>query len=260
MRHLLEIVAAVFLIAVAHSCSSAPEGVIAPDDMVDLLVDVHMGEALTDVRYSDFNSDSARLKLRRTVLSEHGYTDEQFDTSLVWYGNHLDQYIKVYDRVIERLEEDFENAGNAPVDRSGLTGDSIDLWDEGSSYVMSRRSPSQFLNFRFDKDDNWKNGDCYTWKFKMFNSITPVDMGMFVDYTDGTTDIKTASLDEDGWKEMTVVLDSMRTPVSVYGYAHFDVRDGEEVFIDSLSLVRRRYDNPTYIRRYEQLRFRYGKD
>ncbi len=81
---------------------------------------------------------------------------------------------------------------------------------------------------------------------------------MYVDYTDGSTDIKTETLEEDGWKEMVVVLDSLRTPQSVYGFVRFDLKDREEVFIDSLSLVRHRYDNPTYIRRHEQRRMHYG--
>ncbi len=258
MRRLVETTVGAIMLAIAGSCSPTPDGVISPDDMVDLLVDVHKGEALTDVSYSKYNSDTARLSMRRVVLNGHGVTDEQFDTSLVWYGNHLDQYIKVYDRVTERLENDFEKAGNAPVNRSMLPGDSVNMWDEGSTYVISRRSPSEFLRFRIERDDNWKNGDSYTWKFKIFNSSTPVSLGMYVDYTDGSTDIKTETLEEDGWKEMVVVLDSLRTPQSVYGFVRFDLKDREEVFIDSLSLVRHRYDNPTYIRRHEQRRMHYG--
>lgn len=40
----------------------------------------------------------------------HGVTREQFDTTLVWYGHHIETYMKIYDRVVERLKAENEEA------------------------------------------------------------------------------------------------------------------------------------------------------
>ena len=103
MRYLLYILP-LFLVLIA--CNSTPGYVIGEDDMVSLLVDVHKGEAYVEMNSGSFYSDSLKKTFRQTIFMRHNVTQEQFDTSLMWYGHHIDQYKKVYDRVIERLEDE----------------------------------------------------------------------------------------------------------------------------------------------------------
>ena len=85
-------------------------------------------------------------------------------------------------------------------------------------------------------------------------------MAMVVEYKDFSTEYRTDDVKEDGWKKMTMVIDSLKTPVALYGYVKFDVREDEEVYIDSMSLIRNRFTELEYRRRFNQKRFEYGID
>ncbi len=258
MRKLPAILAVTVFLSLI-GCRSTPDNVLTPDEMADLLVDIHHAEAIADVQYSRYSPDTMRAALRQSVYDRHGITQADFDTSLAWYGHHIEKYIDLYDVVIERLEKQVEQAGSYKGAGGFLSGDSVDAWDGSSHYVLTRRSPAHYLDFNIPRDDNWRNGDSYTWQFKVFNRLSPMEVGVFVDYGDGSTDYMTSTVEQDGWFRTTVALDSLRDPQSVYGYIFVEPRTDEEIYIDSLSLIRKRFVEPTYQRRYQQRRFKYGK-
>ena len=197
---------------------------------------------------------------QQSLLKKHGITQEEFDTTMVWYGAHIEDYISVYDDVIAQLEKESSQITATANQALSLIGDSVNLWHESSHYVINRRSPSQFLQFYVEYDENWENGDSYTWQFKTFNNVSSAIMAMVVEYKDFSTEYRTDDVKEDGWKKMTMVIDSLKTPVALYGYVKFDVREDEEVYIDSMSLIRNRFTELEYRRRFNQKRFEYGID
>jgi hypothetical protein len=44
----------------------------------------------------------------KNVLNKHGITQAQFDSSLVWYTDNPQIFNKIYPKVIERLDADYE--------------------------------------------------------------------------------------------------------------------------------------------------------
>lgn len=260
MRKFLHFLTILFLVGiVVTSCQSTPENVIPPDRMAKLLVDFHKGEALTEIRYSDYRNDTAKFAVMKAVFDRNGVTPEQFDSSLVWYGHNLEEYMEIYDDVIAELESEVEKAGNVALVAGTLVGDSVNAWSGEPHYVITHRSPSEFLKFKINADETWENGDSYTLQMKVFNRYEPITMGMYVDYTDGSTDMRLVNFSEDGWSRLTMVVDSLRTPVSVYGFTHFRPIVDEEIFVDSVSLVRRRFDPLTYRQVYTQQQLKYDK-
>ena len=241
-------------------CKSTPDGVLSHDDFVDLLVDLHKGEAYTDIFFREFREDSMKATYKQSLLNKHAITQEEFDTTMVCYGAHIEDYISVYDDVIAQLEKESSQITATANQALSLIGDSVNLWHESSHYVINRRSPSQFLQFYVDYDEIWENGDSYTWQFKTFNNVSSAIMAMVVEYKDFSTEYRTDDVKEDGWKKMTMVIDSLKTPVALYGYVKFDVREDEEVYIDSMSLIRNRFTELEYRRRFNQKRFEYGID
>ena len=94
------------LVLLLVACKSQPDYVIEEDRMVDILVDIHKTEAVINLNYSQFPTDEKKRIVREAVYMRHNTTKADFDTSLVWYGNHLDVYMNVYDRVIEKLKKE----------------------------------------------------------------------------------------------------------------------------------------------------------
>lgn len=253
MRRLLYIIVA--LVAVC-SCKRTPDYVIKTDEMSALLADMHMAEAVVENNYSTYASDSSRMALKQAVLEHHGVTLEQFDTSLVWYGHNIGEYLKVYDGTLALLRERQAAAGSASVLSMSIGGDSAEVWPGSRYMVLSRRLPSSMIGFDFEQDDNFLPGDIYTFRIKVLdNPAAKVKWMIAADYDDGRLDVLNLNISpfQNGWSEVIFVTDSTRTLDRIRG--HFEVETDEnaksgEIWVDSISLVRRRLTPEAYQHRF----------
>jgi len=258
MRKIIPILS--FILFVLAACDNRPGGVLSSSEMADVMTDIYKGEAMVDLSFGKFREDSSRARIREAVYIKHGLTQEQFDSSLSYYGKHIDEYVELHDEIIGRLELESKQLGRRASGDSHIGGDSVNVWQYSSRYVLTDKKADEYIHFNLARDENWEPGDNYTWQFKLFNRMSKVNLGMYVDYDDGSTDILNSVADKDGWNRVTINMDTTRTPVAVYGFVKFDVVDGEMVFVDSLSLVRKRFDDRAYRRRFNASRFVYGTD
>ena len=113
-------------------CSMRPWGVLSRDEMVAVLLDVHVAEAAMKV----VDTSAKRIERQEyynTVFAKHNTTKEQFDKSLDWYARHPKVLVEIYDEVkveAERLQERVEAYEFHP-DEKPTKKDSIaefDLW------------------------------------------------------------------------------------------------------------------------------------
>ena len=99
------------LIFLLTSCSpdsvSIPDNIIQPDKLVPLLVDMHKADAEKQVNriyYADSTrSDTVNYGL---IFSKHGVTRIVYDSSMSFYTRHPEIFDKVYDQVIESLNQE----------------------------------------------------------------------------------------------------------------------------------------------------------
>lgn len=83
-----------------------PDHVIPPDDMVSILVDIHLTDGLlssTKTRRELANKDTSNLYDK--LLNNYNYTRHDFDTSLHYYGKNIALYDKIYHQVLNQLNE-----------------------------------------------------------------------------------------------------------------------------------------------------------
>lgn len=97
------ILAFVFLLLFA--CSKYPKGVLDSEDMVDLLYDIQIAQAVYKNNPSPFSNPSDKDALINDVLKRRGITQAELDSSLVWYSDNPELYVKVHDKVVTRLTE-----------------------------------------------------------------------------------------------------------------------------------------------------------
>lgn len=253
MRKLLYII--IVLVAVC-SCKRTPGYVIKTDEMSALLADMHMAEAVVESDYGHYSTDSSRMALKQAVLESHGVTAEQFDTSLVWYGHNIDRYLEAYDGAIALLKERQASAGSAAVLAMSVGGDSAEVWPGARHLALSRRLPSQMIGFDLSRDENFEQGDIYTFRVKVLDAPgAKVKWQMAANYADGRLDVLNLNISpmQSGWSEVTFVTDSTRTLDRLRG--HFEVEPDDqaksgEIWVDSISLVRRRLTPEAYQQRF----------
>lgn len=226
------------------SCRKTPDGIIPPDEMASLLADVHKGEGIVELNQSKFATDSMKMLMRQSVFARHGVTADMWDTSLVWYGHHLEQYIEVYDKVIEQLESELKTADVASQGagtQMEVVGDSVDAWPLSRLYRFAANQPSDIVKFALRRDDNWEPGDIYTLRFRLTNHLSPLMWRLAADYNDGTTDYTYGTTGSDGWTEVAFAVDTAKTANHIRGTLMMTPVTGEAAYVDSISLVRTRF-------------------
>lgn len=85
-----------------------PRGVLSNREMRDVLYDLHRADGAIQVAGYNYSHDQEVAGYYKNVLDKHGITQEQFDSSLVWFTDNPQIFNKIYPKVIERLEADFE--------------------------------------------------------------------------------------------------------------------------------------------------------
>ncbi len=249
-------------IALFSSCSSTPDEVLSQEKMAQLLADIHIGESIVDAERTKYYNDSLKKTVKQSILVKHGVSQAQLDTSFAWYGHNIEEYIAVYDKVIEILDENINALGANKDEQINLSfeGDSIDTWQSIRHYIFTPNSPSEFISFNFSKDQYWEKGDYYVWRLKLINNISQIKWGIAADYSDGSSEFINAKISNEGWNEITLITDSTKTLNRVYGYIHAKANDNNSIYLDSLSLVRQRVNSSIYRQRFSQKTFEIKKE
>ncbi len=252
-------IALAIVLLVAEGCRKVPDYVIAPDDMAELMADLHVGEAVVEANFGNYPTDSARMLLKQSILAKHGVTPEQLDTSFMWYGAHLDIYDRVNDRTIEILGDRIAEAGTGKVSAGkteAITGDSVNLWTRPAFMIVKPTSPSRRLVFEFPAGNDWKQGDMFTIRGKFSNVNGYPAWTMSAAYSDGSIEVLTTRFSGDGWHEMTFFADSLKTLTGINGSIDLNINRMPMV-VDSLSLVRKPLVPRLYPQRYRQRAYNY---
>ena len=96
------------LLACVAMMGCRPRGVLSNREMRDVLYDLHRVDGALQVAGYSYGHSQEVAGYYKNVLDEHGITQAQFDSSLVWYTDNPQIFNKIYPKVIERLEEDYE--------------------------------------------------------------------------------------------------------------------------------------------------------
>ena len=88
--------------------SSKPKGTLSEKQMTDILVDIHLTEATLRIATdSSFRpEDTTQLRIRfAQVFEKHNVDPDDFNVSLTYYLEHIEELDKIYVQVINRLTE-----------------------------------------------------------------------------------------------------------------------------------------------------------
>ena len=96
----------ILLILAAGLVACRPKGILHSWEMRDVIVDLHKTDALMQVTGISSNNKEVRSIYYAQVLQEHGITQAEFDSSLVWYTAHPQLFDKIYPRVLAQLDKE----------------------------------------------------------------------------------------------------------------------------------------------------------
>lgn len=225
------------------ACDSKPDYVLSDEEMILLLIDIHKGEVMCEVNNADYNNDSLKRVVKQSIYMKHGVNQEQFDSLMVWYGHNIENYLKIYEEIISRLEVE-EKSVIAEAARAGESiievGDSVNIWIGTPVYLFVPNSSNNIMSFDVASDETFEKGDRFEFSFRVFNNKKEADMFMAIDYTDGATSYISASINSEDKHSLKLQADSMRVLERIYGYLKYDATDANIVFVDSINIARER--------------------
>ena len=272
------------LALVLLSCGRTPRGVMSQNQMADLIADLQIAEAYIEHHSQDFVDDSSKLALKQGIFKKHGITQQDYDTSLVWYAHNMEDYIKAYDKAVGKLQarqdklaknkvndnsRPADMMGGGPIPRENIPGgpgavrhhgenlakrkigtdaksDSADLWKGQRHYMLTQGAKRGFITFDIPPDANKRPGDRYQLAYKLYRGGNDFKVSVNVDYTDGSTSQITRSTNSDGWVNVDVQSDSTRQVRRIYGYVSYDMKRGHTAYVDSLMLMRTHLSKSNY--------------
>lgn len=280
MRNILLHISLLLIIVLSLlSCGRTPRGVMSVNKMADLIVDLQLAEAYIDNHISEYTSDSSKLVLKQSVFKKHGITQQDYDSSLVWYSHNMEDYIKAHDKAIGKLKERYDKLDKLGKGENGemalrekgeatpealpqsihkprgkqlgrpsidVKGDTIDLWQGNRSYVLTQGAKRGFITFSVQPDAQYRPGDRYQLAYYLTRCNNMFKVSLNVDYTDGGSSQITRGTNSDGWVAIDVQSDSARQVRRIYGYVSYDIKRGQTAIVDSLMLLRSHMSKSNY--------------
>lgn len=238
---------AVALLAAAVALSSVSckrDGDIIPEgDMVDLMAEMAIAEAYRDAGVGHL-PDSVRRNIGEGILAEHGYTYSQLDSTLNWYGLHLDKYYKLYDKVDKEIASRQRKLAKASGGEVG-NDNGENIWPYADHFWLSPLGNTDGMHFTVAGSSLIK-GESLEWKMRLNNSAN-VKAFLGVEYTDGTVSFANSGSYGERRLKVDLITDTAKQAKRIIGILQAD-RTAMPVWADSVQLNKQPYDSTIYYR------------
>lgn len=272
MKRLRGLITAASLAAISATamtgCRQVPDGVLGEQQLAEVMADLQYADALiseSDIRGGrEPITDSIRAGIMQAILRRHGITQADYDSTLRWYGHNMVRYVDACERADSILADSIRAVDRrmalARANRGG-GADTVNVWPHTSAHLFARRTGSDYITFDLPRDSSWKKGDIYIWEMTPINNRTPLQARIIAEYADNRLTHEVTEMTATASRErltITFQLDSNKTARRIYGFAYLPAQEGENAFINNVSLLRTRLDSENYHRGRRMIRQIYG--
>jgi hypothetical protein len=134
----------VLLVLLACSGDNVPEGILSKKQMVPIIVDIHLSEAINTQRYNiSMIRDSLPEDLYLSICKKFKLDRTVIEKSLHYYGKHTQDYIPIYEEVLNVLSEMDAKAKSDTLRPVQLGGFDLDTTKANGSPTPSANDNSQ---------------------------------------------------------------------------------------------------------------------
>ena len=164
----LVIVGATVLVLLSACTPQVPSKYLQPDDMEDLMYDYYLSQGISNSQPR--TTDYDRRYNMQAVLKKYGLTNEEFDSTLVYYYNHMELMDAIYSNIQKRLgDEALElGASEGEVERfttQSASGDTTDVWEGKRQLMLLPIPPYHIVQFSQKADTSYYKGDSFLLTF-----------------------------------------------------------------------------------------------
>ncbi|MGN1228728.1 MAG: DUF4296 domain-containing protein [Prevotella sp.] len=254
MKRTLYIVIVATICMVCIGCKpSVPGNVIQPDDMEDILYDYYLSREMAQKPSGEGNSPYLRTLYYKSVLKKHGVTEAEFDSSLVYYYGHADDFAKIFSRVSDRMQQYGKSIGintngmGGTLTQYSTTGDTANIWRGATSAMLLPVAPYNRFDFEVKADTSFHKGDSFMFTFMtnyLFQQGTK-DATAYIDvkYSNDSISSFSTSINISGQSQLRVMECSKHDIKLIRGFIYLNRGNDESetvklMFIDNIQFVR----------------------
>jgi len=228
-----------FLSAFFTACDNRPTYVLSDKKMEAVLFDVYIAQTIIDNNRTTFSDSARKADLLNTVLQKHKIDKAVFDSSLVWYSDNLDKYIKVNEKIMERYGKMNENLKAEQAESSKLLlseePDSALRYPVNNQAFFLRKTDFSQNVYTFSADTVLqKSGGTYNLRFNVLG--LPVQFRPVVTFCvqgPDTTVVRRDTIQGNGLFTLSVSVYPVRQVNHLYGSIHFpETRSDMTLFIN----------------------------
>ncbi len=147
------------------SCGRKGPSVLSEHKMENVLYDYHLYKSMAKME----GADSVRERQYfEAMLTKHGISEEEFDTSMVYYMVHADRMRGMYEHLSNRFTNEGRLQGLEGNNlATGMTfeGDTANIWNLPQVEVFTEYVPSNLMKFSIAADTTFMDGDKFTLSF-----------------------------------------------------------------------------------------------
>ena len=157
-------VALVLMFALAGCKPGVPGKYIQPGDLEDILYDYHVADGMAYAEGNFSELSYRRAVYREAALRKYGVTQEELDSSLVYYYRHTQLLHDIYARLAKRLSNDAMDLGATANELSQFggvmsQGDTATVWRNEQAAVLMPQPPYNTVSFDVKADTAYHLGD-----------------------------------------------------------------------------------------------------
>lgn len=254
MRHRalhLVIILAVGMVIFSACKPTVPSRYLQPDEMEDLMYDYFVSRGIVDTKHG--MSDYQNRYNIEAVLRKHGLTQAEFDSSLVYYYNHMEEMNVIFTNIQKRLSEEALQLGasEGEVERFTIlstSGDTTDVWEGHRQLMLMPIPPYHVVQFSQKADTSFHAGDSFLLTFSSQylaqSGSRNANVGLYVTYDNDSVASATSVINSAGNTTLRLVSCSLKVKkIDGFFYmAHRDKSDNENdmclLFLNRIRLMR----------------------
>ena len=134
------------------ACSShekiRKKNVIPQNDLVSILEDLHMANSMFSLSYlREKYPGTDSISNYRDIFARYGYTLKDFNNTVTYYTDHLEEYVKIYDQVVKDLNEREGKIEEMPPEGTGKHFRKENLWNMNTEWHLPREGQRYKIPF-----------------------------------------------------------------------------------------------------------------
>ncbi|MDR1098144.1 MAG: DUF4296 domain-containing protein [Tannerella sp.] len=249
MTNKLRIYGILMLICVAASCSRVPKHIISEKKMRTVLYDMQIAEAIVETNNESYRTGDERQTVYDAVFAKHHITQAEYDSSLVWYGEHMDIYMRIYRMTLKDVNENIALLGDIkpnPLSGDLSAKDSVDVWVYSRHHSFRpERGTLNMLTFDISPQKPYSSGSSYVFGFSVWG--VSADMKhkprIHINAVQADTVISVSNeITGDGYYETVLRTVATKQVKRVYGYILMnDPTASCRIYMDDMKLMKYNY-------------------